>query len=480
MATIVSLTHSLPPKPQSKARVPKLADWLFEKCPSQIGPIYGPLACAQDRALKLYDKRLARKFPNPTLVEASASKITEPFSKAPSSQVQSSSSKMDIDPPSVTNTSILGELANADNVVFLESPEDWGLNNQISGCDLYVHSPTVFYHSLTILAQSLTICANVIAATRNFVASSSVVCMARCNNKFVLPTLPIAENLQRYDRVLCTACKGKEAPHGCSYNDKWFLDSGTSVHFTPFEFDFISMTQGNYGHIETANSKAPLFMVAVGTVLIEHEIIDPKNKTTRTAISKLWPVYCIPGMTICFLSTGQLLQSKLSIESTMDGSTFCDLSGDTVLSALPNLWESTQVVRTCIIKNNVSNPISLVTRHPDYETIHHCLGHISDEAMKHVSDNVEGTEKICFPNKKHVYCGCALGKLHQHSFSENPKCSSETLGLIHSDLLELPTLSYSKYKWVIIFLDNYSSYCRVVFLHKKTDAAEAIKAVFRL
>jgi len=81
----------------------------------------------------------------------------------------------------------------------------------------------------------------------------------------------------------------------------------TSVHFTPFESDFVSMTQGNYGCIETANSKAPLFMVAIGTVLIEHEIIDPKDRTTRTAIFKLWPVYCVPGMTICLLSTGQLL-----------------------------------------------------------------------------------------------------------------------------------------------------------------------------
>jgi len=124
--------------------------------------------------------------------------------------------------------------------------------------------------------------------------------------------------------------------------------------------------------------------------------------------------------------------------------------------------------------------MSLVTRHPDYETIHCQLGHISDEAMRYISDNVKGAEKICFPNKKHICCGCTLGKLHQHSFPENPKCSSKTLGLIHSDLLELSTLSYSKYKWVIIFLDDYSSYCRVAFLYKKSDAAEAIKAVFWL
>jgi len=179
---------------------------------------------------------------------------------------------------------------------------------------------------------------------------------------------------------------------------------------------------------------------------------------------------------MCLLSIGQLLQSGSSIEGTIDGSTFCDSSGDAVLSALPNLWGSIQVVRTCIIKNNVPNPVSLVIRHPDYETIYCWLGHISDGAMRHISDNVEGAEKICFPNKKHICHSCALGKLHQCSFPENPKCSSETLGLIHSDLLELPTLSYSKYKWVITFLDDY---CRVAFLCK-SDTAEAIKAVFWL
>ena len=162
------------------------------------------------------------------------------------------------------------------------------------------------------------------------------------------------------------------------------------------------MTQENYGHVEIANSKASLFMVAIGAILIEHEIIDPKDRTTRTAISKLWLVYCIPSMTMHLLSTRQLLQSGLSIEGTIDSSTFCDLSGNVVLSILSNLWRSIQVVRTCIIKNNVPNPVNLVTRHPDYKTIHHHIGHISDKAMRHISDNVEGIEKICFSNKKHM------------------------------------------------------------------------------
>jgi len=77
------------------------------------------LAHVQDRALKLYDEHLARKFPDPTPIEAFAFKITEL-----SPQIQSGLSKMDISPPSVTNTSILGESANANDVVSLGSPKD--------------------------------------------------------------------------------------------------------------------------------------------------------------------------------------------------------------------------------------------------------------------------------------------------------------------------------------------------------------------
>ena len=80
------------------------------------------MARAQDRAL--YDERLAKKFPDPTPVEVSASKVIEPSSKAPPPQVQSGSSKMDVDPPSVINTPNLEESANADDVVSLGSPED--------------------------------------------------------------------------------------------------------------------------------------------------------------------------------------------------------------------------------------------------------------------------------------------------------------------------------------------------------------------
>ena len=65
------------------------------------------------------------------------------------------------------------------------------------------------------------------------------------------------------------------------------MNSSASAHFTPFESDFVNMTLDNYGWVETANSKALLFIVASGTVLIEHEIFDSKKETTKVAMSKL-------------------------------------------------------------------------------------------------------------------------------------------------------------------------------------------------
>ena len=47
------------------------------------------------------------------------------------------------------------------------------------------------------------------------------------------------------------------------------------------------MTLGNYGQVETANSKSLLFMVASNIILIEHEIFDCEKETTKITMLKL-------------------------------------------------------------------------------------------------------------------------------------------------------------------------------------------------
>ena len=122
-------------------------------------------------------------------------------------------------------------------------------------------------------------------------------------------------------------------------------------------------------------------MVTSGTILIEHEICDPKKGTTKVVISKPWLVYYISSMQMYLLSTKQILQSELKVKGNKSSFTFHDKSGDVVLSATSNLWSNIQIVRTHILKHNISNPVSLTTRYPDSKNLHHNFGHISYEIM---------------------------------------------------------------------------------------------------
>jgi len=67
---------------------------------------------------------------------------------------------------------------------------------------------------------------------------------------------------------------------------------------------------------------------------------------------------------MCLLSTGQILWFRLRVEDNKRDSTFCDKSSGTVLLTTPNLLGNIQIVKTCILKHNISNPISLTIRIP--------------------------------------------------------------------------------------------------------------------
>ena len=118
--------------------------------------------------------------------------------------------------------------------------------------------------------------------------------------------MPIAVNLSKCEKALCFLCKDKKTPNGSFYKDEWFLYSNVSTYFTLFESDFISMTLGTCGSVNTANSKASLFIVNSNIILIKHEIFSPKKETTKVAVSKLWLVNCVSGMQMYFFPLDKL------------------------------------------------------------------------------------------------------------------------------------------------------------------------------
>jgi len=76
--------------------------------------------------------------------------------------------------------------------------------------------------------------ANVMAVIENFVISKEInyAYMVLSQNKFVLPDSPVAVNISKCEKTLYFLYKSKKVPYSSFCENEWFLDSGTSTHFT--------------------------------------------------------------------------------------------------------------------------------------------------------------------------------------------------------------------------------------------------------
>ena len=82
-------------------------------------------------------------------------------------------------------------------------------------------------------------------------------------------------------------------------------------------------------------------------------------------------------MQIYFLSIGQILQSELRVKGNKSGFTFHNKSGNAILLTTSNFWSNIQIIRTHILKYNISNSVSLIIRYLDFKTLYCCFEHIS-------------------------------------------------------------------------------------------------------
>jgi hypothetical protein len=80
------------------------------------------------------------------------------------------------------------------------------------------------------------------------------------------------------------------------------------------------------------------------------------------------------------------------------------------------------------------------------------------------------------PNLQYVQCpGCAQGKMPASAHPPSETRASAPFEHIHSDLKSFPVVSYHKYKYFISFIDDFTSYTWIIFLHDKASAITALK-----
>ena len=106
----------------------------------------------------------------------------------------------------------------------------------------------------------------------------------------------------------------------------------------------------------------------------------------------------------------------------------------------------------------------------NYDLWHNRFAHPGNEILKHAPANVKGLPKVPIPTEKHICKGCVIGKEPQESYPSLSKRAKHPLELVHFDLTELPIQSNHKYKYIVTFLDDCSSYTYSVKLRLKSEA----------
>ena len=106
--------------------------------------------------------------------------------------------------------------------------------------------------------------------------------------------------------------------------------------------------------------------------------------------------------------------------------------------------------------------------------MHQCLSHPSSEVMRRAFRYVKNFPKVEIP-EKHICPGCAQGKMTNKSFPTSNMRATEPFELIHSDLKMFPIVSYHKFRYAIVFYNDFTSHAWTINLRTKDAALPATR-----
>ena len=241
----------------------------------------------------------------------------------------------------------------------------------------------------------------------------------------------------------------------------WMLDSGASLHFTNDLDDFIEYEAIAPVLIRTATTVT--HVVGRGTVIL----------TVDGVAIRISPVYYIPDLTTRLLSLGQFMRSGLSSRGSARSITVYDKEGKDLLTFHPRHEnDSIYVIWSLVGRQNCAEVSTIYA--VDFEVMHRRLAHPSNDVMRRAGRHIKDFPDVQVP-KEHLCPGCAQGKMTNKSFPPSEVRASVPFELIHSDLKSFPIESYHKFKYAIVFYDDFTSHAWTVNLRTKDAALYATR-----
>ncbi|GJR64172.1 retrovirus-related pol polyprotein from transposon TNT 1-94 [Tanacetum coccineum] len=191
-------------------------------------------------------------------------------------------------------------------------------------------------------------------------------------------------------------------------------------------------------------------------------------------------VYFVEGLGYNLFSIGQFCDSGLDVAFRRNTCFVRNLKGVDLL-----IGNRTTNLYTINLHDMASaSPICLMARATYTKSWlwHQCLSYLNFNTINDLSRNdlVTGLPKFKY-HKEHLCPSCEQGKSKRASHPPKPVPNSrKRLHLLHMDLYgPMRITSINRKRYVLVIVDDYSRYTRVIFLRSKDEAPEEIKTFLK-
>ena len=252
------------------------------------------------------------------------------------------------------------------------------------------------------------------------------------------------------------------------FADEWFVDNGATCHLTFRNDIFTSFEQFSEPHTLQVANGSVAEAVGKGVVLLEATVGQVKHKV------ELRDVWYVPKLkrnlfsvlaahdkhdNSCFVSSSQMCSLIVNNEKVVVGTR-------TQSGGLFKLLART-VMPPQSAEVNIVNSGSLKLIQLYHERMGHQNKRHVKSVLKHELDiDVDIDTELCE--------GCVYGKAHHHQFGTRVRATKPGK-VVHADICGPFCYSFSKYRYFVLFKDDYSGFRFVYLLREKSEVSEKLK-----
>lgn len=249
-------------------------------------------------------------------------------------------------------------------------------------------------------------------------------------------------------------------------DDVWYVDNGATCHLTFRNDIFTSFNKFMEPHMLYVANGDIAEAVGKGSVLLE---VTVKGKQSTIQLDNVWYVPKLQRNLFSVLAAHDRNENSSFVSTTH--TCFLNINDQKVIvgtreqnGGLFRLVARTVLPNACAEVNAISGKNMLQLYHE--RMAHQNKRHVKTVLERELNIDVEIDSELCD--------GCIYGKSHRRQFGTRIRATKPG-EIVHADVCGPFCSSFSKYRYFVLFKDDFSSYRFVYFMKEKSEVAEKLK-----